>query len=289
MQVLDVLNIKGEKVGKIDLKPEIFEGEINPDVVYQDVRRILAAQREGTAATKTRKDVRGGGRKPWRQKGTGRARIGSIRAPHWRGGGVVFGPHPRDYSFSIPKKVAGLAVKSALRDKLKANSIIVIDELKVVNPKTKEVAAILKKLKLNNKKVIMLPDKKDEIFTLLCIKRQQIIRNAFNKFHIFKDILDELGIIRHCLIYCSPQQISNVQNKGVLFVVMTRGVHGDIFERKMEGIADCVLELEVLQKGSNFERFLAVKKMRNYAKKIGIARYVIDSDGFVLEMIERIM
>ena len=84
-------------------------------------------------------------------------------------------------------------------------------------------------------------------------------------------------------------KICNLQNKGVLFIVMTRGIHGDIFERKMEGIADCVLELEVLQKGSTFERFLSVKKMRNYAKKIGIARYAIDSDGFVLEMIERIM
>ena len=84
-------------------------------------------------------------------------------------------------------------------------------------------------------------------------------------------------------------KISNLQNKGVIFFIMTRGIHGDIFERKMEGIADCVLELEVLQKGSTFERFLAVKKMKNYAKKIGIARYAIDSDGFVLEMIERIM
>jgi KaiC/GvpD/RAD55 family RecA-like ATPase len=84
-------------------------------------------------------------------------------------------------------------------------------------------------------------------------------------------------------------KISNLQNRGALFVIMTRGIHGDVFERKMEGIADCVLELEVLQKGSTFERFLSVKKMRNYAKKIGIARYAIDSDGFVLEMIERIM
>ena len=84
-------------------------------------------------------------------------------------------------------------------------------------------------------------------------------------------------------------KICNIKNKGVLFIIMTRGIHGDVFERKMEGLADCVLELEVLQKGSNFERFLAVKKMKNYAKKIGIARYVIDSDGFVLEMIERIM
>lgn len=84
-------------------------------------------------------------------------------------------------------------------------------------------------------------------------------------------------------------KISNLQNRGALFIIMTKGIHGDVFERKMEGIADCVLELEVLQKGSTFERFLAVKKMRNYAKKIGIARYTIDSDGFVLEMIERIM
>ena len=84
-------------------------------------------------------------------------------------------------------------------------------------------------------------------------------------------------------------KISNLQNRGALFIIMTRGIHGDVFERKMEGIADCVLELEVLQKGSTFERFLSVKKMRNYAKKIGIARYAIDSDGFVLEMIERIM
>ena len=84
-------------------------------------------------------------------------------------------------------------------------------------------------------------------------------------------------------------KISNIQNKGVIYMIMTRGIHGDIFERRMEGLADCVLELEVLQKGSTFERFLAVKKMKNYAKKIGIARYVIDSDGFVLEMIERIM
>ena len=84
-------------------------------------------------------------------------------------------------------------------------------------------------------------------------------------------------------------KINNIEKQGVLFIIMTRGIHGDIFERRMEGIADCILELEVIQKGSTFERFLAVKKMRNYAKKIGIARYVIDSDGFVLEMIERIM
>ncbi|MEA3368789.1 MAG: 50S ribosomal protein L4, partial [Candidatus Ratteibacteria bacterium] len=113
---------------------------------------------------KTRKDVKGGGIKPWRQKGTGRARVGSIRVPHWRGGGVVFGPHQRDYSFSIPKKVMRAALKSALRDKLKTNSIIILDELKLAHPKTKELVSIFQKLKLKEKKVIFLLDSKDETF-----------------------------------------------------------------------------------------------------------------------------
>ncbi len=164
MPALDVVNIKGEKVGTLTLRPEIFEGGIHQDAVYQDVRRLLAVRREGTASTKTRKDVKGGGIKPWRQKGTGRARVGSIRVPHWRGGGVVFGPHPRDYSFSVPKKVMRVALKSALRDKLKTNSIIILDELKLTQPKTKELASIFQKLKLKEKKVIFLLDTKDETF-----------------------------------------------------------------------------------------------------------------------------
>lgn len=164
MRVLDILNVKGEKVGKLDIKPEIFESRINQDVVYQDIRRLLVNQREGTASTKTRKEVRGGGIKPWRQKGTGRARTGSIRAPHWRGGGIVFGPHPRDFSFSIPKKVRNLALKSALLDKINAQAIIIIDDVKIDQPKTKAVVDILKRLKLTDKKNLFLLDKKDETF-----------------------------------------------------------------------------------------------------------------------------
>ncbi len=113
-------------------------------------------------------------------------------------------------------------------------------------------------------------------------RTQKIIINSLD-FFLNQYTQDEVMRTVHAAKIC------NIQNKGVLFMVMTRGIHGDIFERRMEGIADCVLELEVLQKGSTFERFLAVKKMKNYAKKIGIARYAIDSDGFVLEMIERIM
>ena len=113
-------------------------------------------------------------------------------------------------------------------------------------------------------------------------KAEKIIINSLD-FFLNQYTQDE--VIRTIL----AAKLCNVQNKGVMFMIMTRGIHGDVFERKMEGMADCVLELEVLQKGSTFERFLAVKKMKNYAKKIGIARYAIDSDGFVLEMIERIM
>ena len=122
-----------------------------------------------------------------------------------------------------------------------------------------------------------------------------VLSNKIKSFKYDKIIINSLDFF---LSQYNPEEvirtihaakISNLQNKGVLFIIMTRGIHGEVFERKMEGIADCVLELEVLQKGSAFERFLAVKKMKNYAKKIGIARYAIDSDGFVLEMIERIM
>jgi len=117
------------------------------------------------------------------------------------------------------------------------------------------------------------------------IKSSNSQKIVINSLDFFLSQYSQDEVIR--TIYAA--KLSNLQNKGALFIIMTRGIHGDIFERKMEGTADCVLELEVLQKGSTFERFLSVKKMRNYAKKIGIARYAIDSDGFVLEMIERIM
>jgi len=117
------------------------------------------------------------------------------------------------------------------------------------------------------------------------IKSSNFQKIVINSLDFFLSQYSQDEVIR--TIYAA--KLSNLQNKGALFIIMTRGIHGDIFERKMEGTADCVLELEVLQKGSTFERFLSVKKMRNYAKKIGIARYAIDSDGFVLEMIERIM
>lgn len=137
--------MSGSEVGTIDLKDSIFAVEVNTHVMHQAVVQYLANKRQGTQSALTRAEVRGGGRKPWRQKGTGRARQGSIRSPQWTGGGVVFAPKPRDYSFKLNKKVKRLALKSALTTKVNDGKLVVVDELSV-NPKTKEMAAVLNNL-----------------------------------------------------------------------------------------------------------------------------------------------
>ena len=147
-------NIKAEKVGEIELNDLVFGIEANNEAMHTMVVNYLANQRQGTQSTKTRTEVRGGGRKPWRQKGTGRARQGSIRAPQWTGGGVALGPKPRSYRFSVNKKLRRLALKSALSTKVAENEIIVIDELKLDSFKTKEMAAILKAFEADNALVV---------------------------------------------------------------------------------------------------------------------------------------
>lgn len=153
MPELDVLNINGEVVEKVELDSKVFDGKINSTLLHQAVVTYLANQRKGLASTKTRGEVKGGGRKPWRQKGTGRARVGSIRSPLWRGGGVVFGPKPRDYSKKLPQRMRVLALKSALNAKLRDNQMLVLDNINVNTPKTKNLFSILKNLKLINQKV----------------------------------------------------------------------------------------------------------------------------------------
>ena len=145
MANVKMFNISGSEVGTIDLNDNIFAVEVNTHVMHQAVVQYLANQRQGTQSALTRAEVRGGGRKPWRQKGTGRARQGSIRSPQWTGGGVVFAPKPRDYSFKLNKKVKRLALKSALTTKVNDGKLVVVDEL-TVNPKTKEMAAVLNNL-----------------------------------------------------------------------------------------------------------------------------------------------
>lgn len=154
MPKVALYNINGEQVGEIELRDEIFGIEPNQHVLHQAVQAQLAAERAGTHSTKTRAEVAGGGRKPWRQKGTGRARHGSIRSPIWRGGGIVFGPKPREYGFKLPKKVRRLALKSALSAKALANEIIVLDSLNFAAPKTKDMVKVLNNLNARNALVV---------------------------------------------------------------------------------------------------------------------------------------
>ncbi len=162
MPKVDVYDIEGKKVKTLELKEEVFGIAPNEAVVHSVMVNYLANQRQGTQSTKTRAEVSGGGRKPWRQKGTGRARQGSIRAPHWVGGGVALGPKPRSYNYTVNKKEKRLAIKSMLSSKVLENELIVVEKLPLKEIKTKEMARILNNLKVDGKAVILLPQK-DEI------------------------------------------------------------------------------------------------------------------------------
>lgn len=155
MPKVALYNTQGEQVGEIELADSVFAVEVNEAAMHQAVLAFLANRRLGTAATKTRTEVSGGGRKPWRQKGTGRARHGSIRSPIWRGGGIVFGPHPRSYRMTLPKKIKRLALKSALTSKVNDGALIVLDRLVMDIPKTREMAAVLGNLKTGRKVLIV--------------------------------------------------------------------------------------------------------------------------------------
>ncbi|MAI79405.1 MAG: 50S ribosomal protein L4 [Deltaproteobacteria bacterium] len=158
MASLDVVNEKNEKAGSIDLPAEIFEARVRPHLYHAEVLRQLASRRKGTHSTKNRAAVSGGGAKPYKQKGTGRARQGTTRAPQWAGGGVVFGPVPRGYSFKLPKKMRKAALTSALTQLAKDESIIVVDDLSSSEYKTKAMAGVLDALGLSGQKVLVVTD-----------------------------------------------------------------------------------------------------------------------------------
>src|SRR5690606_1609358 len=155
MPKVTVFNVSGSQVGELELAENVFGIEPNTHVMHSAVVLQQAAERMGTHKTKVRSEVRGGGRKPWKQKGTGRARQGSIRSPQWVGGGTVFGPTPRSYGFKLPKKVRRLAIRSALSSKVIAGELIVLDQLAMAAPKTKEFAGILTNLKADRKALIV--------------------------------------------------------------------------------------------------------------------------------------
>ncbi len=163
MPTVAVYNIDRKKVGDIDLNDNVFGVEVNGGLLHQAVVMQLASQRLGTHATKTRAFVRGGGRKPWKQKGTGRARSGSRRSPLWVGGGTVFGPHPRSYAFSMPRKQRRLAIKCALSDKVQEGSLLVLDALDFEAPKTKQVVKLLQTFEVDNKALIITAEEAENV------------------------------------------------------------------------------------------------------------------------------
>lgn len=162
MQV-PLFNQAGEEISHIELRDDIFGIEPNKAVMHQALIRQNANARQGTHQTKTRGMVRGGGKKPWKQKGTGRARQGSTRAPHWKGGGVVFGPHPRSYEQKMPKKMRHLALRSALAAKARENQIVVVDEIKLDRSKTAEMRQIITSLKAQPTALVLLPEPNDSL------------------------------------------------------------------------------------------------------------------------------
>ena len=163
MPKIDVYNIEGKKVSDIELNEGIFGIEPNEDVVHSVLVNYLANQRQGTSSTKTRTEVSGGGKKPWRQKGTGRARQGSIRAPHWVGGGVALGPKPRSYKYRVNKKERRLAIKSVLSSKVLESELVVVDKIDFKEIKTKNMVSALSNLKVTGKTLIVLPEKNENI------------------------------------------------------------------------------------------------------------------------------
>ncbi len=156
MSEIDVRSLSGDVVGSVVLDDAVFGAQVNVPVMHQVVRAQLAAARSGTRATKKRDEVRGGGKKPWRQKGTGRARQGSIRAPQWTGGGTVFGPQPRDYAMKVPKKMRALALRSALSDRAREGHIAVVDRFAFEGPKTKDALKALESLGVSGKALVVL-------------------------------------------------------------------------------------------------------------------------------------
>lgn len=174
MATIEMKDASGKKVRDAELSAAVFEIEPNVHVMHEVVRSQRAARRQGTHDTLTRGQVRGGGKKPWRQKGTGRARQGTIRAPQWAGGGTVFGPHPRSYAFKVPAKVVKLAMRSALSAKLADGEIVVVDQLSFEKPSTKQAAEVLKNLGLEGRVTIIVPD--DEVNTFLSFRNLSKVR-----------------------------------------------------------------------------------------------------------------
>ena len=186
MPKVTLFNIEGQRVGEVELSDAVFGVEVRPDILHRATVNYLANQRQGTSSTLTRAEVAGGGRKPWRQKGTGRARHGSIRSPLWRKGGITFGPKPRSYRFHLPKKLRRFALKSALSSKVQDNELMLLESLDLGTPKTKEMVGILNNLKA--KKALIILDGRDENVILSARNIPGIKTTSINTLNVY-DIL----------------------------------------------------------------------------------------------------
>ena len=198
MANVSVYNMEGKAVGTIELNDAVFGVEVNEHLVHLAVLQQLANKRQGTQSAKTRSEVSGGGRKPWRQKGTGHARQGSTRAPQWKGGGIVFAPKPREYSFKLNRKEKRLALKSALTSRVEANKLFVLDELNFDSIKTKKMVSVLENLKIN-KALVVLEDKNENV--VLSARNIPSVRTAFTNTINVYDILkyDTLVVTKDAL------------------------------------------------------------------------------------------
>lgn len=199
MPKVNVYNQLGEVVGDIELNEAIFGIEVNEHAVYEVVKNQLANKRQGTQSAKTRAEVRGGGRKPWRQKGTGRARQGSIRAPQWKGGGVVFAPKPRNYRYAVPKKVRRLAMKSVLTSKVLDGELKILDALTLDTFSTKKAIEVLKNLNVETKTMIVLAEGNEQIIKSFSNipKVETVVADYMNVYDLMR--FDNLVIVKGAL------------------------------------------------------------------------------------------
>jgi large subunit ribosomal protein L4 len=190
---IDVVNSDNEKVGSVDLSDELFGGRVKTDLIHESVVRANAADRRGTHATKTRAMVSGSGKKPWRQKGTGRARVGEIRNPLWRKGGTVFGPQPRSYEYQLPKKVEKGALRAALTQKLRDGEVTVVDALSVAEIKTKAAVAMLRRLGVDGKALLV--DVKPEDKLSLSVRNIEGVRVLASNRVSARDIVNSRRVV----------------------------------------------------------------------------------------------
>ena len=202
MPTVNVLNTQGSIVGEIELSEEIFGAEINVPAMHAYVTAYNANQRQGTQSAKTRAEVSGGGKKPWRQKGTGRARQGSTRSPQWTHGGVVFAPKPRDYRMSLNKKLKRVALKSALSSKVAADKLVVLDSLTLEQAKTKEMVKVLANLKLTNA-LIVLPENDDTVI--------RAARNIPGVASTTVGTLDTYEVLKHNAVIITKAAVEKVE------------------------------------------------------------------------------